>query len=264
MDKSQEFAFLTYTHQTLPPAQLWIGNHSDALHEVERFLQKMLCKNSDCNTCIACMQIREKQHHALMWLHPEKNYTIDQLEDLFTTLTFQLQSDELFFFIIQKADFLTPACANKLLKSMEEPPRGYHFILLAERTEQILPTIRSRCVEYSLNSSLPLHNAHPIYECFTTKLVPSDEFSKIIDVSALNERESVELLDVILYHWLTSANTAFITDRAQTNILATITSIISTLEQAHLHPPMPGSSTIFWRNLYLQLSKDLSTILRDI
>jgi hypothetical protein len=261
MDKKQEFNFLTYTPHTLPPAQLWIGSHDNALHEVEQFLQKMLCKNNGCNTCIACMQIREKQHHALMWLHPEKNYTIDQLEDLFATLTFQLQPDELFFFIIQKADFLTPACANKLLKPMEEPPRGYHFILLAERAELILPTIRSRCVVYSLNSTSTVHDSHPIYECFTKKLVPADEFSKIIDTASLNERESVELLDVILYFWLTQYKKNSCLPK---NNLATTASIISALECAHLRPPMPGSSTIFWRNLYLQLSKDLNTILRDI
>ena len=305
MDNKQEFNFLTYTPQTLPPAQLWIGSHDNALHEVEQFLQKMLCKNSGCNTCVACMQIREKQHHALMWLHPEKNYTIDQLEDLFAALTFQLEPDELFFFIIQKADFLTPACANKLLQPMEEPPTGYHFIVLAERAELILPTIRSRCAVYSLNSTSTGHETHPIYECFTKRLVPADEFSKIVDTAALNERESIELLDVILLYWMQSAiqrahpdtstssaiNTAFsslcahpdtstssvvnslpglrslgegrlegLKREKPVNNLLVINSIISTLEQAHLRPPMPGSSTIFWRNLYLQLYKDLSAI----
>lgn len=258
MDKNQEFNFLTYTHQTLPPAQLWIGRHDNALQEVEQFLQKMLCKNNACHTCITCMQIREKQHHALMWLHPEKNYTIDQLEDLFAALTFQLQPDELFFFIIQKADFLSPACANKLLKPMEEPPTGYHFILLAERAELILPTIKSRCAIYSLNNAPSAHDSHPIYECFTKKLVPADEFSKIVDTSALNERESVELLDTILHYWLSQYKT---NSCLPENNLTTITAIINALESAHLQPPMPGSSIIFWRNLYLQLYKNLNAIL---
>jgi DNA polymerase III delta prime subunit len=245
MDTNKEFNFLTYTPHTLPPAQLWIGKHDNALHEVEQFLQKTLCKNNGCNTCITCMQIREKQHHAIMWLQPEKNYTIDQLEDLFTTLTFQQEPDELFFFIIQKADFLTPACANKLLKPIEEPPRGYHFILLAERSEHILPTIRSRCIEYSLKPSINLTNSHPLYECFTKKMVSCDEFSKIIDTAHINERESLELLNAILYYWLSN-------ERKQP--------IITILQNAHLQPPMPGSSTIFWRNLYLQLYKDLSSL----
>ncbi len=250
MDTHKKSSFLNHTHQTVPPAQLLIGRYDQIMHDVEKFLQHMLCKNNGCNTCTTCMQIREKQHHALMWLHPEKNYTLDQLDDLFATLSFQLQPDELFFFIIQKADFLTPACANKLLKPMEEPPRGYHFILLAEHAEQILPTIRSRCVVYTLETTTAPHSSHPLFENFTTKYSTSAEFSKIIDSANINERESIELLDQIIRYWLTTDPTLFL--------------LITKLQQAQLHPPMPGSTTIFWRNLYLQLYKDLNTILRDI
>src|SRR6266404_8018965 len=237
--------------EQLPPAQLYIGRHNQALEVVEKFLQQMLCKNSGCQTCVICMQIREKQHHALMWLHPEKNYTIDQFEDVFATLSFQLQPDEHFFFIIQKADFLTPTCANKLLKPMEEPPRGYHFILIAERTEQILPTIRSRCVTHTLTTTAS-HSSHPLFESFTTKIPASDAFSKIVDSANINERESIELLDTIIHYWFI----VYQRDTQQTNIFE----IITKLQQAQLRPPMPGSCTIFWRNLYLQLHKDLSTI----
>ena len=43
---------------------------------------------------------------------------------------------------------------NVLLKSIEEPPPYGTFLLLAEHAEQLLPTIRSRCVELRL-SPLP-------------------------------------------------------------------------------------------------------------
>jgi DNA polymerase-3 subunit delta' len=230
----------------LPPAQLYIGRHNQTVETVEKLLQQILCKNNGCHTCATCMQIREKQHHALMWLHPEKNYTIDQFDDVFSTLSFQLQSDEHFFFIIQKADFLTPACANKLLKPMEEPPHGYHFILLAERAEQILPTIISRCIVNTLETATQTHNSHPLFECFTTQQSATIEFSKIIDSAALNERESIELLDQIIQYWLA-------TYQKQTNVNnPNLFPLITKLQQAQLQPPMPGSATIFWRNLYLQ------------
>ena len=256
MNKNQTLSFTTYTPQTLPPAQLWIGRHENALQDVEHFLQKLLCKNNGCNTCTNCMQIREKQHHALMWLHPEKNYTIDQLDDLFATLAFQLQPDELFFFIIQKADFLTPACANKLLKPMEEPPRGYHFILLAERAEQILPTIRSRCVIYSLNTPTDVRTSNPLFESFTTKIATCSEFSKILDAATINERESIELLDQILHYWLMT----YQHNKNATENNPAAFNLITTLQHAQLRPPMPGSCTIFWRNLYLQLHDSINWI----
>jgi DNA polymerase III gamma/tau subunit len=260
MDTHKKFSFLTYTPTTLPPAQLWIGHHEQALDEVEKFLQHILCKNNSCNTCITCMQIREKQHHALMWLHPEKNYTLDQLEDIFATLSFQLQPNELFFFIIQKADFLTSACANKLLKPIEEPPRGYHFILLAERAEQILPTIRSRCIIHTLDTTNTSHSSHPLFECFTTKIPTSNEFAKIIDTAIINERESIELLNQIMHYWFTEYHQE-INSTATNSALPLL--IITKLQQAQLQPPMPGSYALFWRNLYLQTYNELknSTIL---
>ena len=38
-----------------------------------------------------------------------------------------------------------PEAANKLLKSLEEPPAHVHFILVTDRLERVLPTIVSRC-----------------------------------------------------------------------------------------------------------------------
>lgn len=53
------------------------------------------------------------------------------------------------FFIFPQADVsfpeIQPESANALLKTLEEPKRGVHFILVAERADRLLPTIRSRC-----------------------------------------------------------------------------------------------------------------------
>ena len=243
MNKNQLSA--NYTWAPLPPAQLLVGPYQQVIGTVELLLQTHLCPNNSCNTCITCMQIRERQHHAIMWLHPEKNYTLDQLEDLFTTLTFQQEAGKHFFFIIQKADFLTPACANKLLKPMEEPPAGYHFILIAEHPEQILSTIKSRCIIHILNNATTPTTSHPLYEVFTQNHIASSDFSKILDSSNIHERESIELFDQILRYWLTTYNQ----DHDQKAL-----SMIHKLQQLQLQPPMPGSSITFWRNVYMQLS----------
>jgi len=47
--------------------------------------------------------------------------------------------------IINPADELNKEAANALLKSLEEPPQGTFFILVAHRPSRLLPTIRSRC-----------------------------------------------------------------------------------------------------------------------
>lgn len=40
---------------------------------------------------------------------------------------------------------LHPEAANAILKTLEEPRANVHFILLSERPDRLLPTIRSRC-----------------------------------------------------------------------------------------------------------------------
>lgn len=47
--------------------------------------------------------------------------------------------------IIEPADDMNAHAANKLLKSLEEPPAGTFFLLVTHRPARLLPTIRSRC-----------------------------------------------------------------------------------------------------------------------
>ena len=47
--------------------------------------------------------------------------------------------------LIHPAEALNSSAANALLKSLEEPPAGTHFLLVAHRIRYLLPTIRSRC-----------------------------------------------------------------------------------------------------------------------
>lgn len=47
--------------------------------------------------------------------------------------------------IIDSADLLEKAAVNALLKSLEEPPQGTFFLLVAHQPGRLLPTVRSRC-----------------------------------------------------------------------------------------------------------------------
>jgi DNA polymerase-3 subunit delta' len=48
-------------------------------------------------------------------------------------------------FVLERADTLIETAANKLLKTLEEPPSYVHLILLTDRLGDVLPTIASRC-----------------------------------------------------------------------------------------------------------------------
>ena len=52
--------------------------------------------------------------------------------------------------IFYGAQTMTRAGANALLKILEEPPENVHFFLTAQSAAAVLPTIRSRCAQYTL------------------------------------------------------------------------------------------------------------------
>jgi DNA polymerase-3 subunit delta' len=48
-------------------------------------------------------------------------------------------------FVIERADTMIEPAANRMLKTLEEPPPFVHLILLTERPTEVLETIASRC-----------------------------------------------------------------------------------------------------------------------
>jgi DNA polymerase III subunit delta' len=48
-------------------------------------------------------------------------------------------------FVLEAAHTLNEQAANRLLKTLEEPPEFAHLLLLSERREDVLPTVASRC-----------------------------------------------------------------------------------------------------------------------
>ena len=238
----------------IPPAQLFIGPHKTVLEKTKSVLQKLFCNNGACATCITCKQVEEEQHHAVLWIEPEKQYTLETIAPIFQQITFALEPGQHAFFVLKKADFLTAACSNSLLKSVEEPPPGYHFIFLAQRGQQILPTIRSRCVTTSFWTGAT-SESQDFVDMFKKKLtcMPS-VFLKLLSQKNPSERETIELLDNLLVHWI--AEHKKLTQEKKETVFAH--SMVKLLKKSLEQPPMPGSSKIFWRNLYLQFSKNPS------
>ncbi len=236
----------------IPPAQLWIGTHDSLIAHTQQYLQQFFCAQGGCGTCTTCLQIRQQQHHGSIWINPEKGYTVESLEVIFETLAFALQPDQHIFFILQKADYLTTTCANSLLKSLEEPTTGYHFILLASRLDALLPTIKSRCIIKTFATQSVDAQHEQLFTLFTTSMAPdAATFLKAIDASKINERESTELLDAILNYWISLYSQAI--NKGDKEKQKKASARLEMLKAALAEPPMPGSSKLFWKNMFIQI-----------
>ncbi|PKP25078.1 MAG: DNA polymerase III subunit delta' [Bacteroidetes bacterium HGW-Bacteroidetes-2] len=73
------------------------------------------------------------------------NISVDEAQDIVKSLSLKSYEGGYKVMIIWMAEKMNIACANKLLKILEEPPEKTVFILIAEDEEQLLTTIKSRC-----------------------------------------------------------------------------------------------------------------------
>jgi len=75
----------------------------------------------------------------------KRSISVDQIRKLHSTLAKMTAISDKRAVIIDAADDFEPNAANALLKALEEPPEGCHFLLVSHASDRLLPTIRSRC-----------------------------------------------------------------------------------------------------------------------
>lgn len=75
----------------------------------------------------------------------KRNISIDQVRQIQHRLITRPTLGNRRAIIIDPADDMEKSAVNALLKSLEEPPTGSFFLLVAHRPGRLLPTIRSRC-----------------------------------------------------------------------------------------------------------------------
>ncbi|MFI5332677.1 MAG: hypothetical protein ACHQVS_01095 [Candidatus Babeliales bacterium] len=233
---------------------LVVGPREDAHEHIKDYFMRLFCKKNACATCSICHAIKDEQYHAATWIKPKDSYVLDDLDPIFSTISFALEEDQKHFFVITKADFLSPQCANRLLKVLEEPPHNYYFILLAERSKNILPTIKSRCIKSSVIAGLS-SVYHPTLAAFFIKQNPINpsSFLKELDQTKINDQETLDLLDHLLDHWSEQAHTAI--DEHTMHAYTYAQQMVYIITQGLLHAPMPGSSSLFWKNFMLEVQE---------
>jgi DNA polymerase-3 subunit delta' len=98
-------------------------------------------------TCVDCLQVRQGTHPDFSILAPieDRDIGVDAIRGLITESCAYPAMAPLRIFLIDGADRLTAAAANAFLKTLEEPPERVRFFLLAENSDKVIATIRSRC-----------------------------------------------------------------------------------------------------------------------
>ena len=120
-------------------------------------------EKAPCGTCRACSRILENKHadiHAVaidasaatedaeVDEETRKRHTrivIEQIEDLQRAATLPPYEGKCKVLLVEHADLMTGEAANRILKTLEEPPPHVVWMLLAESEGRLLETVVSRC-----------------------------------------------------------------------------------------------------------------------
>lgn len=237
------------TNKIQHPTQLWVGDSLTLNSQIILHLQQKLCHNQACQTCITCKQIAAKEHPWVNWIMPERSYALEQIDEIITMASFQLDSDEQRFFILPQAERLTDQCSNRLLKTIEEPFPGYNFFFLAARPQALPLTIQSRCVVQKFVNKSNFETYKDFLQPFLSlRFNEPINFIKQLDTLDIKEQETKELIDDLFDHWSTIMKSEI---RSDTIASQTTQNLVAVFQQAINNPPMTGSAKIFWKNLYI-------------
>ena len=127
---------------------------------------------------------------------------VDEAHDIVKKLSLKSYEGGYKVMIIWMAETMNIAAANKLLKLIEEPPKGTVIILIAEDESRILQTIRSRC---QLLSFPPLAE-QDIANALVEKGLERDEAHRLAHEANGNFNKALDLMysdseDLVFEKW---------------------------------------------------------------
>jgi DNA polymerase-3 subunit delta' len=115
------------------------------------FAKAMFCTGIaaiPCGSCETCLKIERNTFPDLIPVGIAEGRTrivIDQMREIERVVAYHSFSGRGRLIIIDPADLMTEDSSAAILKTLEEPPAGTHFILVTSRASSLPPTILSRC-----------------------------------------------------------------------------------------------------------------------
>ena len=131
------------------------GPEGSGKHTLARILAAaMECTAPErpCGVCPQCRKVFSGVHPDVITVDdPEhKAVSVAVIREACADLYIRPNEGRRKVYLLPRAGDLNRSSSNALLKAMEEPPDYGAFILLAPNAQNLLPTIRSRCVELQM------------------------------------------------------------------------------------------------------------------
>jgi len=135
-------------HDQVAHAYLFSGPRGTGKTSTARILAKALnCEHvvegEPCGTCASCVEITRGTSMDVIEMDAASNNGVDAIRDLISHAALGSPGRSKVY-IVDEVHMLTPAAANALLKTLEEPPGHVVFVLATTDPQKVPATIRSR------------------------------------------------------------------------------------------------------------------------
>lgn len=135
-------------------AYLFSGPHGVGKTSLARIIAKALnCKegptDKPCGVCNSCVEIARGNPLDVIEIDGASNRGIENIRSVIESVRISPVSSKYKIYIIDEVHQITNEAFNALLKTLEEPPAHVVFILATTEADKVLPTIRSRCQQYT-------------------------------------------------------------------------------------------------------------------
>ena len=133
------------------------GPEGSGKHTLARLLgAAILCQGGDkpCGRCTPCRKVMDGSHPDFITVDdPEKKtVTVDLIRQARADVYIQPNESEYKIYLFPRAQDMGLPGQNALLKILEEPPKYGVFLLLTDNPDKLLPTVRSRCTELTMQA----------------------------------------------------------------------------------------------------------------
>ncbi len=108
------------------------------------------------NVAAALLESKKLDHPDLLIFHPQGKLALHSIEEMRRLGAEAKRTPHLakkMVIIVEEADKMLPTSSNALLKTFEEPPTWCTIFLLTNRPDRLLPTILSRCKQFTLSET---------------------------------------------------------------------------------------------------------------
>jgi DNA polymerase-3 subunit delta' len=139
-------------------AYLFHGPGGSGKRSVARAVAAELLAAGEADPASARLRAHHGSHPDLTWVSPSGAHEIlvsDIDQPVVAAVSRTPFESSRRVFVIESVDQLGDEAANRMLKTLEEPPSFAHLILITDRIADVLPTIRSRCQAVRFDAPSP-------------------------------------------------------------------------------------------------------------